>query len=106
MSLLEKYAEGIKESTSVVETLNIKVKRVIPFKDVRKLRVDTDKGTFFVWKDTIRGIADVMSLPHSFEAELTLTQKGEYVNVTELKPNLESLGKYNFVATNKLAVAL
>lgn len=105
-SLLEKYSADIKESSAVVETIRVEITRVIPYKDTRKLILDTNKGRFFVWKDSIRGIKNTDALPHKFQAEITLTQKGEYVNVTEVMPDLESLGKYNFVSSNRLAVAL
>jgi len=106
MSLLKQYSEKITESTAVVETVSVTVKNVLAIKDQRKLMLETDKGTFFVWKDSIKGIKNPDTLPKKFTAEVTLIQKGAYINVTKVTVELESLGKYNFVASCNLAVAL
>lgn len=108
--LLEKYSANIKDSQAVTETIQATISNVLPTKDDRKVMLESDKGTFFAWKDTIKGIKDIDLLPKSFKAEITLmektTDKGTFINVVSVKVDLESLGKYNFVASCGVAVAL
>ncbi len=106
MNLLEKYQANVKNVENNIASLEINVTNVSRFKDERKLIIDTDKGRFFPWKSAFRNIANLDSLPNKFKATITLIEKGEYVNISEIFVDLESLGKFNFVATNKLAVAL
>ena len=106
MSLLNSYLSKVKESASVAESISVQVTNVLGFKDPKKLILDTDKGRFFVWKDSIKGIKNLDCLPKKFKAEISLIQKGEYVNINSVTVDLESLGKYNFVAGVGLAVAL
>ena len=106
MSLLDKLQGQIKGSTANVEIIPVEVKAVIGFKDPKKIMLETDKGTFFVFQDSLRGISNTDALPEKFKAELTLVEKGEYVNVTAVNVDLESLGKYNFVASAGISVNL
>jgi hypothetical protein len=106
MSLLDKLQGQIKGSTANIETVPVEVRAVVGYKDPKKLMITTDKGTFFVFKDSIRGISNPDALPQKFKAELTLVEKGEYVNVTAMNIELESLGKYNFVASAGISVNL
>ena len=104
--LLQQYLSKVTESTAIVENISVTVSNVLPLKDERKVILDTDKGRFFVWKDSIKGIKNIDCLPKKFKAEISLIQKGEYINVNSVSVDLESLGKYNFVAGVGLAVAL
>ena len=108
--LLELYSKNIKESSAVTETVSVTINKVLPTKDDRKVMLQTDKGTMFAWKDSIKGIKNVDALPNNFKAEVTLIEKtvGEqtFINVTSVKIDLESLGKYGFVASIGAAVAL
>ena len=106
MSLLDKLQAQVKGSTANVEIIPVEIKAVIAYKDNGKLILDTDKGRFFTFKDAIRGISNPDALPQKFKAEITLVEKGDYVNVTAVNIDLESLGKYNFVASAGITVNL
>jgi hypothetical protein len=106
MSLLDKFQSQVKESNTNVEIIAVNVTAVITYKDTDKLILDTDKGRFFVFKNSINGIENPLALPQRFKANITLVEKGEYVNVTAVNIELDSLGKYNFVAAAKIAVQL
>ena len=106
MSLLDKFQSQVKESNTNVEIIPVNVTAVITYKDTDKLILDTDKGRFFVFKNSINGIENPLALPQRFKANITLVEKGEYVNVTAVNIELDSLGKYNFVAAAKIAVQL
>ena len=106
MSLLNKLQGQIKGSNANTQVIPVEVRAVIGFKDPKKLMLETDKGTFFVFKDSLRGITNTDALPQKFKAEITLVEKGEYVNVSAVNIDLESLGKYNFVASAGISVNL
>jgi hypothetical protein len=104
--LLQQYLSKVTESTAIVENISVTVSNVLPLKDDRKVILDTDKGRFFVWKDSIKGIEKIDCLPKKFKADISLIQKGEYINVNMVTVDLESLSKVNLVASLRLPVAL
>jgi len=104
--LLGQYLSNVKESTAIAENFSVNVTNVLPLKDERKVILDTDKGRFFVWKDSIKGIKNLDILPKKFKADISLIQKGEYINVNSVSIDLQSLGSYNLVACMNLPVSL
>jgi hypothetical protein len=109
MSLLAKYGESVKTSTTVVETVTVNITAISKFDaEGKKLLMITDKGTFFPFADRFTGIKPdaVFSLSLPCQASITLKENGEYVNVTSVAVNFDSLSTRSFVASQRLTVQL
>ena len=107
MSLLEKYAGQLKDYTSrEQETVDVVITNIRGTKDDRRVMLDTNSGQFFAFKNSFpNGVVPV--LPKAgLEASITLEQNGEYINVVSIKYDVESLGKFNAVASFGNTVAL
>lgn len=87
------------------QTVNVTIKDIKPTKDSNRVMLVTDKGNMFAFKNVFAGGVPAM-VTNPFKAEVALRENGEFVNVSRVKYNPEEIGKYNFVATQRLAVAL
>lgn len=109
-NLLNKLKEAQKSyKTPVEETINVVITDIKPTRDDSRVMLVTNVGNIFAWKNTFAGGIPVIDKP--LKAEVTLrentTSDGKsYTNVSRVKYSLEEMGKYSFVATNKLTVAL
>lgn len=90
------------------ETLSVTIKDIKNTKDEQRVMMITDIGNIFAWRNVFDGGVPIGA--PAFKAEITLrgasTEKGDFVNISRVKYNLEATGKYSFVATHKLAVSL
>lgn len=90
------------------ETISVTVNDIKPTKDENRVMLMTDIGNIFAWRNVFDGGVPVGA--KKFKAEITLrgasTEKGDFVNISRVKYDLEATGKYSFVATHKLAVSL
>lgn len=106
-TLIEQYRANLKEvKTSVIEEVTLNIKNVLKFKDEKKLILVDDKGTkYFVFKDSIN-VDNVDRIPQAFKCVATFKQNGEYINLIKVVIDQDTLGKRDFIITNRLVVAL
>lgn len=107
-SLLEKYNEALKDSKYIAktsETLTCKILGVAPIRDPERCVINTDKGRFFAFRNAFTGVTNPMVLKN-INADITLQENGEYVNIVGVSVDLEALGKKAFVASHNIVVSL
>ena len=106
-TLIEQYRANLKEvKTSVIEEVTLNIKNVLKFKDEKKLILVDDKGTkYFVFKDSIN-VDNVDRIPQAFKCLEKKKQNGEYINLIKVNIDQDTLGKRDFIITNRLVVAL
>lgn len=107
-NLLEKLQATQKESKFVAkpeQDIAVTIIDIKPTKnDDRVMIVTKEIGNQFAFRNCFDGGVPVA--PEPFKAVITLRENGEFVNISRVKYNLEAIGKYSFVATNKLTVSL
>ena len=109
MKLLARYGESVKTSTTVVETVSVNITAITKFDaEGKKLLMITDKGTFFPFVDRFTNVnpESIFALSLPCQATVTLKENGDYVNVTAVTVNFDSISARSFVASQRLTVQL
>lgn len=110
LSLTERLLAKTKEyDAPEEEVLTVTIRDIKGTKDPKRVMMVTDRGNMFAFTNTFDGGVPIGA--KEFKADVTLREakdaKGvEHINIVRVKYDLESTGKYSFVATHKLAVTL
>lgn len=104
MSLLSKLQGSAKEAP-VEETVAVTINKVLATNNPLRVVLKTDKGDFFVFVSCFpSGRVPMINKP--IKAEITLRERGEFVNVVAVSYDAEQLGKFGLVASFGNAVVL
>lgn len=108
-TLLEKFQKSQKEYTakeSESHTFTVTDIRSTKNADRVMVKVKEMDNALFCFRNTFTKGVPVEIPSNGLTCTITFTENGEYINVTNVDYRLEDIGKYGFVATQNLAVAL
>jgi hypothetical protein len=107
LSLLDKLQAKSKGYVETTETVDVVITSILPTSKEDRVQIVTEKhGNLFAFKNTFSNGVPAIELGKKLSAKITLVEKGEFVNIRSVQYSQEDLGKYGFIATQRLVVQL